>query len=94
MDRNRRSMTSIRLEVSTESIKRYQDTLKTREPGSNEYCEAKLALEWAIPEWIARQEWKIANDIKFIERISTAINGNWTEVMDNIKKEVKNEIRS
>ena len=77
----KRAHTSVGFEVSVDAIKRYK-----KEEADNAF--AKVALEEAIPHYILRKCYQIAQEIKFLESIQTAIGAPWMEIMENIKREV------
>lgn len=56
---NKRACTSYRIMVSVDQVKRYKEVIKQDCKGTEEYCEAKIALERAIPEWLRGKAWLI-----------------------------------
>ena len=83
---NKRACTSYRIMVSVDQVKRYKEVIKQDCKGTDEYCEAKIALERAIPEWLARKAWMIAKEIRFMEQILTATGHEWHEALDDIRR--------
>lgn len=83
---NKRACTSYRIMVSVDQVKRYKEVIKQDCKGTEEYCEAKIALERAIPEWLRGKAWSIAKEIKFMEQILTATGHEWHEAFDEVRK--------
>ncbi len=82
---NKRACTSYRIMISVEQVKRYKKVIDQDCKGTEEYCEAKIALERAIPEWLARKAWMIAKEIHFMEQILTATGHEWHEALAEVK---------
>lgn len=83
---NKRACTSYRIMVSVDQVKRYKEVIKQDCKGTEEYCEAKIALERAIPEWLRGKAWSIAKEIKFMEQILTATGHEWHEAFDEVRR--------
>lgn len=83
---NKRACTSYRITVSVDQVKRYKEVIKQDCKDTNEYCEAKIALERAIPEWLRTKAWSIAKEIKFMEQILTATGHKWHEALDDVRR--------
>lgn len=83
---NKRACTSYRIMVSVDQVKRYKEVIKQDCKGTAEYCEAKIALERAIPEWLRGKAWSIAKEIKFMEQILTATGHEWHEALDEVRR--------
>lgn len=86
---NKRVRTSYGVMVSVDDIKRYKDIINRDCSESLEYCEAKIALEHAIPEWLARKAWSIAKEIHFMQQIIEATGHEWY-ALDDINRNLKN----
>lgn len=69
---NKRIVTSCKIMVSVDMVKRYKEVVSRRDVDSVEYCEAVVALEHAIPEWISRKAWQLAKEIQFMQQIIDA----------------------
>lgn len=82
----KRACTSYRITVSVDQVKRYKEVIKQDCKDTNEYCEAKIALERAIPEWLRTKAWSIAKEIKFMEQILTATGYEWHEALDDVRR--------
>lgn len=85
----KRAMTSYRILVSVDAVRHYHEVIQNDNKGTNEYCEAKIAVEQAVPEYIHRKCWEIAKQIHFLEQITIANKGQWMEVMDDIKRNLE-----
>lgn len=83
---NKRACTSYRITVSVDQVKRYKEVIKQDCKDTNEYCEAKIALERAIPEWLRTKAWSIVKEIKFMEQILTATGHEWHEALDDVRR--------
>lgn len=83
---NKRACASYRVEVSVEQVKRYKETIKQDCKGTDEYCEARIALDHAIPEWLHHKAWTIAKEVLFMEQILTATDHEWYEALDAINR--------
>ena len=84
--KDKRACTSYRITVSVEQVERYKKVIAQHCVDTNEYCEAKLALEQAIPEWLRIKAWSIAKEIKFMEQILTATGHEWHEALDDVRR--------
>lgn len=70
---NKRTITSYKIMVSVADVKRYKEVVSRKDMDSMNYCEAVVALEHAIPEWLARKAKSIAKEIQFMQQIFDAI---------------------
>lgn len=86
--KDKRACTSYRIMVSVEQIERYKKVIAQNCKDTDEYCEAKIALERAIPEWLYRKAWSIAKEIKFMEQILTATGHEWHEALDDVRRKL------
>ena len=86
---NKRACTSYRIMVSVDQVKRYKEVIKQDCKGTEEYCEAKIALERAIPDWLYRKAWSIAKEIHFMEQILTATGHEWHEALDEVRRNLE-----
>lgn len=84
--KDKRACTSYRIMVSVEQIERYKKVIAQNCKDTDEYCEAKIALERAIPEWLCRKARSIAKEIKFMEQILTATGHEWHEALDDVRR--------
>lgn len=84
--KDKRACASYRIMVSVEQVERYKKVIAQNCKDTDEYCEAKIALERAIPEWLMRKAWSIAKEIKFMEQILTATGNEWHEALDDIRR--------
>ena len=83
---NKRACTSYRIAISVDQVKRYKKVIAQNDVDTGEYCEAKIALERAIPEWLRAKAWSIAKEIKFMEQILTAMGNEWHEALDEVRR--------
>lgn len=83
---DKRAYTSYRTMISVKQIEHYKEVIKQDCKDTFEYCEAKIALERAIPEWLRGKAWSIAKEIRFMEQILTATGYEWHEALDDIKR--------
>lgn len=83
---NKRACTSYRIMISVDQVKRYKEVIKQDCKDTEEYCEAKIALERAIPEWLRGKAWSIAKEIHFMEQILTATGHEWHEALDEVRR--------
>lgn len=83
---NKRACTSYRIAISVDQVKRYKKIIAQNDVDTGEYCEAKIALERAIPEWLRTKAWSIAKEIKFMEQILTAMGNEWHEALDEVRR--------
>ena len=83
---NKRACTSYRIMVSVDQVKHYKEVIKQDCKDTYEYCEAKIVLERAIPEWLRSKAWSIAKEIKFMEQILTATGHEWHEALDDVRR--------
>ena len=83
---NKRVCTSYRIMISVDQVKRYKKVIAQNDVDAYEYCEAKIALERAIPEWLRTKAWSIAKEIKFMEQILTATGHEWHEALDEVRR--------
>ena len=84
--KDKRACASYRIMVSVEQIERYKKVIAQNCVDTNEYCEAKIALERIIPEWLRCKAWSIAKEIKFMEQILTATGHEWHEAFDDVRR--------
>lgn len=84
--KDKRACASYRIMVSVEQVEHYKKVIAQNCKDTNEYCEAKIALERAIPEWLHNKAWSIAKEIKFMEQILTATGNEWHEALDDIRR--------
>lgn len=84
--KDKRACASYRIMISVEQVERYKKVIAQNCKDTDEYCEAKIALERAIPEWLMRKAWSIAKEIKFMEQILTATGHEWHEALDDIRR--------
>ena len=84
--KDKRACTSCRIMVSVDQVKRYKKVITQNDVDTYEYCEAKIALERAIPEWLRTKAWSIAKEIKFMEQILTAMGNEWHEALDEVRR--------
>ena len=82
---NKRACTSYRIMISVDQVKRYKKVIAQNDVDAYEYCEAKIALERAIPEWLRTKAWSIAKEIKFMEQILTATGHEGHEALDEVR---------
>ena len=82
---NKRALASFRITVSVKQIENYKKVIAQNCKDTDEYCEAKIALEQVIPEWLCSKAWSIAKEIRFMEQILTATGYEWHEALDDIK---------
>lgn len=83
---NKRACTSYRITVSVKQIEHYKKVIAQNDVDTYEYCEAKIALERAIPEWLRGKAWSIAKEIRFMEQILTATGYEWHEALDDVSR--------
>lgn len=83
--KNKRACTSYRIMISVDQVKRYKKVIAQNDVDAYEYCEAKIALERAIPEWLRSKAWSIAKEIKFMEQILTAMGNEGHEALDEVR---------
>lgn len=83
---NKRACASCRIMVSVEQVEHYKKVITQNCNDTYEYCEAKLALERVIPEWLRNKAWSIAKEIKFMEQILTATGHEWHEALDDVRR--------
>ena len=86
---NKRTCTSYRIMISVDQVKRYKEVIKQDCKDTEEYCEAKIALERAIPDWLYRKAWSIAKEIHFMEQILTATGHEWHEARDEVRRNLE-----
>lgn len=86
---NKRTRTSYGIMISVDDIKRYKYIIDRGHSEMLEYCEAKIALEHAIPEWLARKAWLVAKEIHFMQQIIEATGHEWY-ALDDITRNLKN----
>ena len=84
--KNKRACTSYRIMISVDQVKRYKKVITQNDVDAYEYCEAKIALERAIPEWLRSKAWSIAKEIKFMEQILTAMGNECHEALDEVRR--------
>ena len=84
--KDKRACTSYRIMVSVEQVERYKEVIARHCVDTTEYCDAKIALELAIPEWLRNKAWSIAKEIKFMEQILTATGHEWHEAFDDVRR--------
>lgn len=83
---NKRACASYKIEVSVKQVERYKKVVAQHCVDTNEYCEAKIALERVIPAWLQGKAWSIAKEIKFMEQILTATGHEWHEALDEVRR--------
>ena len=83
---NKRACASYRTMVSVKQVEHYKKVIAQHCVDTFEYCEAKIALERVIPEWLRNKAWSIAKEIRFMEQILTATGHEWHEALDDIKR--------
>lgn len=84
--KDKRACASFRIMVSVEQVERYKKVIAQNCKDTDEYCEAKIALERAIPKWLMHKAWSIAKEIKFMEQILTATGHEWHEALDDVRR--------
>ena len=84
--KNKRACASYRIMVSVEQVEHYKEVIAQNCVDTYEYCEAKIALERIIPEWLRSKAWSIAKEIRFMEQILTATGHEWNEALDDIRR--------
>ena len=84
--KDKRACTSYRITISVDQVKRYKKVIAQNDVDTGEYCEAKIALERAIPEWLRTKAWSIAKEIKFMEQILAATGHEWHEALDEVRR--------
>lgn len=77
---------SYRIMVSVKQVEHYKKVIAQNCVDTCEYCEAKIALERVIPEWLRGKAWSIAKEIKFMEQILTATGHEWHEALDDVRR--------
>lgn len=83
---NKRAYTSHRIMVSVKQVEHYKKVITQHCVDTYEYCEAKIALEQVIPEWLHGKAWSIAKEIHFMEQILTATGHEWHEAFDDVRR--------
>lgn len=83
---DKRASTSYKIMVSMKQVEHYKRVITQHCVDTCEYCEAKIALEQAIPEWLYNKAWSIAKEIHFMEQILTATGREWHEALDSVKR--------
>ena len=84
--KNKRACASYRIMVSVEQVEHYKKVIAQHCVDTYEYCEAKIALERTIPEWLRGKAWSIAKEIHFMEQILTATGHEWHEALDDVRR--------
>lgn len=84
--KDKRACASCRIMVSVEQVEHYKKVIAHNCVDTYEYCEAKIALERVIPEWLRNKAWSIAKEIKFMEQILTATGHEWHEALDDVRR--------
>ena len=84
--KDKRVYTSYRTMISVKQVEHYKKVIAQNDVDTYEYCEAKIALERAIPEWLRSKAWSIAKEIKFMEQILTAMGNEWHEALDEVRR--------
>ena len=84
--KNKRACTSYRIIVSVEQVEHYKKVIEQKCVDTEEYCEAKIALDQAIPEWLCHKARSIAKEIRFMEQIITATGNEWHEALDDVRR--------
>lgn len=82
----KRACASYRIMVSVKHVELYKEIIAQHCVDTVAYCEAKIALERAIPEWLHDKAWSIAKEIRFMEQILTATGHNGQEALNDIKR--------
>ena len=85
---SKRARTSLKIMVSVKQIEHYKEVIAQNCVDTEEYCEAKVALERAIPEWLLAKAWSIAKEIRFMEQILTATGYEWQEALNDVKRDL------
>ena len=83
--KDKRAYTSCRTMISVKQVEHYKKVIAQNDVDTYEYCEAKIALERAIPEWLRTKAWSIAKEIKFMEQILTAMGNEEHEALDEVR---------
>lgn len=83
---DKRAYTSVRIMISVKQVEHYKEVIAQHCVDTDEYCEAKIALERVIPEWLLAKAWSIAKEIRFMEQILTATGYEWHEALDDVKR--------
>lgn len=83
--KGKRACASFKIMVSVKQVEHYKEVIAQHCVDTDEYCEAKIALERAIPEWLLTKAWSIAKEIRFMEQILTAADHGWQEALDYVK---------
>jgi hypothetical protein len=90
--KNKRACASHRIMVSVDKVEHYKKVIAQNCVDTYEYCEAKIALDSIIPEWLHNKAWLIAKEIKFMEQILTATGHEWHEALDEVLDEVRRNL--
>ena len=84
--KDKRACASYKVTVSVEQVEHYKEVIAQHCVDTFAYCEAKIALERVIPEWLRGKAWSIAREIKFMEQILTATGHEWHEALDDVER--------
>ena len=83
---NKRACASYRTTVSVKEVEHYKEVIAQHCVDTFAYCEAKIALERVIPEWLRSKARSIAKEIRFMEQILTATGHECQEALDEVKR--------
>lgn len=83
--KGKRAYTSHRIMISVKQVEHYKEVIAQNCVDTYEYCEAKIALEQVIPEWLRSKAWSIAKEIHFMEQILTATGHEQQEALDEVR---------
>lgn len=84
--KDKRAYKSYRTMISVKQVEHYKEVIAQHCVDTEEYCEAKIALERTIPEWLLAKAWSIAKEIRFMEQILTATGYEWHEALDDVER--------
>lgn len=85
---DKRACASHRTMISVKQVEHYKEVISQHCVDTLAYCEAKIALELAIPEWLRSKAWSIAKEIRFMEQILTAIGNEWQEALNDVERDL------
>ena len=84
----KRARASYGIMVSVKQVEHYKEVIAQHCVDTLAYCEAKIALEQVIPEWLRSKAWSIAKEIRFMEQILTATGYEWQEALDDVERDL------
>ena len=86
---DKRTCISYKIMLSVKQVEHYKKVIAQNCKDTDEYCDAKIAMDLAIPEWLHHKAYTIAKEIRFMEQILTATGHEQYEALDEVRRNLE-----